>query len=73
MIDSCTFLSIFSRFQIALLLIMGFLGLWNNWTVYYDTNFSSVIGKMVVLTIFYAYISNNNSDDFSKLYDKKNI
>lgn len=71
MIDSRTFLSIFSRFQIALLFIMGFLGLWNNWTVYYNTNFSSVIGQMVVLTLFYVYISNNNSDDFSKFYDKQ--
>lgn len=71
MIDSRTFLSIFSKFQIALLAIMGCLALWNNWTVYYDTDYSSIIVKMIVLTLFYIYINSSYFNHYSNSYNKK--
>lgn len=71
MIDSRTFLSIFSKFQVALLVIMGFFALWNHWTVYYDMDFSSTIATMIVLTLFYIYINSHNSNNSSVSHNKQ--
>lgn len=71
MIDSRTFLSIFSRFQIALLFIMGFVGLWNNWIVNYYRDFSFLFAFLVVIPIIYRHMMSDNYRKEEFVGDKK--